>query len=60
MENSINNTNQFISSKDNDEVHVIHSKGDKKEIMINDKVDGIIKNLLNHSLIDVKIIWKHQ
>ena len=42
-------TSQFISSKNNNEVHVMHSKGDKKEIMSN-----------GHSLIDVKIIWRYQ
>ena len=29
----------FISSKDNDEEHIMHSKSDDKEIMINDKVE---------------------
>ena len=29
----------FISSKDNDEEHVIHSKGDTIEVMINDKAN---------------------
>ena len=30
--------NNFISSIDNDEEHVMHSKSDNTEIMINDKV----------------------
>ena len=29
----------FISSKDNDEEHVMHSKSDNIELMINDKTD---------------------
>ena len=29
----------FISSKDNDEERIMHSKSDDKEIMINDKVE---------------------
>ena len=31
----------FMSSKDNDEECVMHSKSDKKEIMINDKADKV-------------------
>ena len=34
----------FISSKDNDEERVIHSKGDNIEIMINDKPEDIIED----------------
>ena len=38
MENSINITINFISSKDyNDEEHVMHSKNDNIEIMISDR-----------------------
>ena len=41
----------FISSKDNDEEGVMHSKSDNKEIIINDKADEVIgklfKSLLN-------------
>ena len=33
----------FISSKDNDEERVMHSKSDNKEIMINDTVDEVIE-----------------
>ena len=45
--NSINNNN-FISSKDgNDEEHVMHSKSDNMEIMINDKADEVIKELFD-------------
>ena len=32
-------TNNFISSIDNDEEHVMHSKCDNTEIMMNDKAD---------------------
>ena len=35
----------FISSKDNDEECVMHSKSDNKEIMINNKTDEVIKKL---------------
>ena len=37
----------------------MHSKSDAKEIMINDKEDEVVEGLLNHSLIDIKIIWKN-
>ena len=33
----------FISSKNNDEERVMHSKSDNIEIMINDKADEVIK-----------------
>ena len=45
--------NNFIFSIDNDEVHVIHSKSDKIEIMTNDEAYEVIKELLE---IDIKII----
>ena len=35
--------NNFISSIDNDEEHVMHSKGDNIEIIINDEADEVIK-----------------
>ena len=35
--------NKFISSIDNDEERVIHSKIDNIEIMINDEADEVIK-----------------
>ena len=35
----------FISSKDNDEEYVMHSKSDIKEIMTNDEADEVIKQL---------------
>ena len=39
--------NNFISSIDNDEEHVIHSKYDNIEIMINDKVGEVMKELFD-------------
>ena len=47
--------NDLISSTDNDEGHVMHSKSGNIEIMINDEVK-LQKNFLNHSKIDIKII----
>ena len=38
MKNSINNSRYFSYSIDNDEQHVMHSKGDNIEIMINIEV----------------------
>ena len=38
----------------------MHSKIDNKEIMINNKMVEVIEKVLNHSLIDIKIIWKHR
>ena len=35
--------NNFISSIDNDEERVMHSKSDDKETMINDEADEVIK-----------------
>ena len=47
----------FISSKDNDEECIMHSKSDNIEIMVNDKpVVSYKRNILNQSLIDIKII----
>ena len=39
--------NNFISSIDNDEKRVMHSKSDNIEIMINDEADEIITELFN-------------
>ena len=37
-------TINFISSKDNnDEEHMMHSKGDNKEIIINDKAHEVVE-----------------
>ena len=40
----------FISSKDNDEECVTHSKCNNKEIMINDKADEVIKKVFKSLL----------
>ena len=37
----------FISSKDNDEERVIHSKSDNVKIMISDRTDEAVKELQN-------------
>ena len=37
----------FISSIDNNEERLIHSKSDDIEIMINDEADGVIKELFD-------------
>ena len=39
--------NNFISSIYNDEEHVMHSKSNDTEIMINDEADEVIKELYN-------------
>ena len=47
----------FISSKDNDEECIMLSKSDNIEIMVNDEpVVSYKRNILNQSLIDIKII----
>ena len=47
----------FISSKDNDEECIMHSKSDNIEIMVNNEtVVSYKRNILNQSLIDIKII----
>ena len=52
----------LISSEDNDEERVVHSKSNNKEIK-NDKKRKqvkLFKNFLNHFFKDIKIDWKHQ
>ena len=39
--------NIFISSIDNDEEHVIHSKSNNMEFMINGEADEVIKELFD-------------
>ena len=54
MENSTNQiqpTVNFMSSKDNDEERVMHSKSDNIEIMVNNKVGEVIEELFS----DMKI-----
>ena len=43
----MNNSKQLISSIDNDEKHVINSKGDNREIMISDEAYEVIKELFD-------------
>ena len=38
----------------------MHSESDSIEIMVNDEVDEVRGELFNHSLIDIKIIWKNR
>ena len=54
-ESQLTIANNFISSIDNDEEHVMHSKSDIIEIMINDKADELIKELFD-SLKNIKMI----
>ena len=42
------------SPKDTDEKHAMHSKGHKIEIIIYDKVNEVIKKILNQFFIDIK------
>ena len=46
----------FISSIDNYEKRVMHSKRDNVEVMINHKADEVIKKFLIHLKLDIKII----
>ena len=39
--------NNSISSLDNDEEHVMHSKNDNIEIMINDEADEVIEEIFD-------------
>ena len=47
MENSIDNSNNFVSFTDNDEERLMLSKNDNIEIMINDEADEVVKELFN-------------
>ena len=46
-----------MSSTNNNEERVMHSKSDNIENMINDEANEVIKNLLIQSKIEIKIIW---
>ena len=48
--------NNFISCIDNNEEHIMHSKIDNTDIASNDEADDVIKNVLIHLKIDIKII----
>ena len=47
MENYLKLANDFISSIDYDEEHVIHLKSENTEIMISDEADEVIKDLFD-------------
>ena len=50
--------NNFISSIDHNEEHLIHPKSDNTEIVMNDQADKVIKsNFLIRLKIEIKIIW---
>ena len=49
--------NNFISSVDNDEECVMHSKNNNKENKITDKADEIIKELFDSYIVNTKINW---
>ena len=52
-----------MSSKDNHEEHVIHSKSDSIEIMVNDKADEVIEEHFQSLLSKYQMPqlgWKHQ
>ena len=44
----------FISSKDNDQEHVMHSKSDNKETMTLIKQINLSKNFFNHFFLGIK------
>ena len=50
----------FMSFKDTEEERVMNSKFDNIEIMINDKVDEVIKELFESLYISKKISKKNQ
>ena len=50
----------FISSKDNDEERVIHSKIDNIDIIINDQADEVIEETFKSLHNRIKIIWKNR
>ena len=52
--------NIFISSIDNDEERVMHSKSDNTETIISNKADEAIKELFDSIKIDIKIIWNQR
>ena len=52
-----------MSSKDNDEKHVIHPKSDSIEIMVNNKADEVIEEHFQSLLSKYQMPqlgWKHQ
>ena len=52
---------KFMSSKDNNDERVIHSKSDNKDIMSHNKADEVTEQLfLNFFFLDIRLVWKHQ
>ena len=53
-----------MSSKDNDEQRVMHSRSDNTEIMIDDKADEVriklYKNIFSPFFLNIKLGRKHQ
>ena len=47
MENSVNNAKNFISSIDNDEARVMHSKSYNIEIIITDEADEVVEEIFD-------------
>ena len=50
----------FISFKDTAEERIMHSKSGNIEVMVYDKANEYIENVLNYFLIYIKLDWKHQ
>ena len=50
MQNSVNNANQFFSSKDSEETHTIYTKSRNIEIMIGNKTGEMIEKLFDSLL----------
>ena len=48
--------NNFVSSIDNNEAHVMHSKSDNIEFMINNGADEVIKEIFDSLKTDIKVI----
>ena len=49
--------NNFISSLDHAEECIMYLKSDNIEIMINDEVDEVMKELFYYLRINIKMIW---
>ena len=50
MENQLLIATKFMSFKDNDQEHMVHSKSNSVIIIINDKADEIIKEIFQSHL----------
>ena len=50
---------EFTSFRDNDQEHIMHSKVNNIEIMINAKADEVIEELFKSLEKDIKLDWKH-